>query len=258
MIDLAHERLGDRGGAPVVVVHGTMDRGGGFRRAARRCHGLDIVLYDRRGYAGSVDAGLSVSLEEQLDDLRGVLGWFDRSPVTLVGHSLGGLLCAHFAIESPAEVRSLGLWEPPMPWLEWYRSDIGERARQLGAERDGEAAAESFLRAMVGDRVWDRMPVSMRTQRRAEGSALLADLDMCRRPEARFDAASVATPTIVGWGSESPERFRRSAALLLESLPDAFGVEVAGSSHGVHLSHPDEFAAFIQASAARGSHRTTT
>lgn len=252
MTDLATERLGDPHGAPVVVVHGTMDRAAGFRRSARRCSGLDVVIYDRRGYADSRDRGLSPDLAAQVGDLREVVEWLGRSPVTLVGHSFGGLICAHFAIETPSAVRSLGLWEPPMPWLAWYRSAVGERARQLGEQHDGAAAAEAFLRAMVGDRIWDRMPEAMRAERRSEGAALLADLEMCRRPEAQFDPAALTVPTIVGWGTESPERFGRSTALLLEELPNAWGIEVAEASHGVHLSHPQEFAAFMQATAARG------
>ena len=117
----------------------------------------------------------------------------------------------------------------------------------------GRAAAEAFLRSMVGDRLWDRMPSAMRAERRAEGVALVADLQMCRRPEAEVDFHAVVRPTLLGCGAASAERFRWSARHLLEALPDAMLVEVAESQHGAHLSHPTEFAAFAAAARARGT-----
>lgn len=245
MDGLAVRRDGEPGGPTVIVVHGTMDRAAGFRRSVRRTHGLDVVLYDRRGYAASRSAGLSPSIGAQVQDLSAVVSWAGDGPVVVVGHSLGGLIGAHLSINEPARVAALGLWEPPMPWLEWYTSSAGEGALRIGQLRDGSAAAEFFLRAMVGDRIWERMPPSMRAERLAEGPALLADLDLCRRPEARFDPADLRCPVVIGCGSESHERFRRSAALLAEEVPGAVTFEIPGANHGAHLSHPDEFARFM-------------
>ena len=171
----------------------------------------------------------------------------------LVGHSLGALLSFHASLAAPDVVTCLGAWEPPLPWREEYSSALRDRPSVLGHLEDPEAAAEAFLRSMVGDRLWDRMPSAMRAERRAEGVALVADLQMCRRPEAEVDFHAVVRPTLLGCGAASAERFRWSARHLLEALPDAMLVEVAESQHGAHLSHPTEFAAFAAAARARGT-----
>jgi pimeloyl-ACP methyl ester carboxylesterase len=129
---------------------------------------------------------------------------------------------------------------------------VGERAAALGRLEDPAAAAEHFLRGMIGEALWDRMPEAMREERRAEGVALVADLELCRLPSAELDFGTIHQPVLVGCGAESAERFRRSAEHLMSELPDAVMVEVAGSTHGVHLSHPAEFGAFIAAARAQG------
>jgi pimeloyl-ACP methyl ester carboxylesterase len=249
---LAVDRIGDPSGPTVVVVHGTMDRASSFRRAARRAVGLDVVLYDRRGYARSLDAGVARDVPAQVADLLEVVAWSGAQDVCVVGHSLGGLLALHAAVARPDVISCVGAWEPPMAWFDWYTAGVGERAVAIGRLEDPAAAAEHFLRGMVGDTLWERMPQTMRDERRAEGMALLADLELCRLPSAALDFGTVHQPVLVGCGAESAARFRRSADHLMSHLPDAVLVEVAESSHGVHLSHPAEFGAFIAAARAQG------
>jgi pimeloyl-ACP methyl ester carboxylesterase len=249
---LAVDRLGDPDGPTVVIVHGTMDRASSFRRAARRAVGLDVVLYDRRGYARSLAAGVARDVPTQVADLLEVVAWTGAEDVCVVGHSLGGLLALHAAAARPDVISCVGAWEPPMAWFDWYTAGVGERAAALGRLEEPAAAAEHFLRGMIGEALWERMPQAMRDERRAEGVALVADLELCRLPSAALDFGTVRQPVLVGCGAESAERFRRSADHLMSHLPDAVLVEVAESNHGVHLSHPAEFGAFIVAARAQG------
>jgi pimeloyl-ACP methyl ester carboxylesterase len=251
---LAVTRWGDQAGATVVLVHGTMDRSAAFRRTARQLEGFDVVVYDRRGYGQSRGAGLSPGIDDQVDDLLGVIEWSGAQPgrpLTVVGHSLGGLLTMHASVRRPDLMASIGVWECPMPWLEWYTSSPEARPVGRAVVAEGPEAAELFLRAVIGDKLWDRMPQAMKDERRAEGAALVADLALCRRPEAAIDFDAVTTPVMVGTGSVSAARFRRAAETLRDQLPNAMMVEVADAEHGVHLSHPEEFAAFVRAAVAR-------
>lgn len=225
-------------GARVVLVHGAMDRGGSFGRVANRLRDLDVVTYDRRGYAGSSAVGPATSFDEQVADLLEVL---DRRPSVVAGHSFGGNVVLTAAERHPDLVRAAVVFEPPAPWQEWWpgttqRSSVG---------RTPEETAEAFMRRMVGDRIWDMLPASTRSQRRAEGATLLAELRSLggRRP---YDPGAVTVPVIVGWGTESPEHMVQAARILAGELPRATAVEVQGSNHGVHLSHPSEMAAMIR------------
>jgi pimeloyl-ACP methyl ester carboxylesterase len=237
--------------ASVIVVHGTMDRGSSFRRMVRHLPDLEVILYDRRGYAGSADAGLSRTLDEQLEDLHAVMQVATHAPPVLVGHSLGGLLCLHAALRWPADCAALLVWEPPVPWLDWYRGSVGETASRMSEASAPEDVAEVFMRGMIGDRLWNRLPSAMKAERRSEGDALITDLALARSPSVVVDFASVSVPTIAGCGAASPPRFGRSARLVLSEVPDAMMIEVADSDHGVHLSHPAELAALVSATVAR-------
>lgn len=253
---LAVSRYGPEAGAPVVLVHGAMDRSAGFRRCARHLPDLRVTTYDRRGYAGSIDAGIASTMAASVADLMLVIDAETSGPISVVGHSLGGLIALHAAFSHPDRIVSVGAWESPMPWVDWYVSDAAANARRVvdvanNSPADPGDAAESFMRTMIGDRLWERLPAAMRTARRAEGATLLADLAMTRSDESRLDFTQITVPVIAGSGSDSQERFRRSAATLMAEVPGAMGIEVAGSTHGVHLTHPLEFAAMISAVVAR-------
>ena len=246
--DVDHATSHDHG-LEIVIVHGTMDRGAAFRRTARRVEAAAPVLFDRRGYAGSSHAGLATAIADQVDDLEVVVDHL-AAPVTLVGHSLGGLLAMHLGVRRPDAIRSLGLWEPPLPWLDWYTGAVGERLMGMEGLESGDAA-DLFMRSMIGDRLWERLPEAQRAERREEGPALMADIALSRNG-GEVDLGLVDRPTVVGHGTESPARFQRSVAHLVGELPDAVSFEIAGAAHGAHLSHPAEFARFVDVSVERG------
>ncbi len=253
---LAVSRYGPRAGSAVVLIHGAMDRSAGFRRCVRHLPDHRVTTYDRRGYAGSLDAGISMTMSESVADLMMIVDAETDGPVAVVGHSLGGLIALHAGLAHPGRIVSVGAWEPPMPWLEWYVSRAASNAMRVAEVARNEAddpgdSAEAFMRTMIGDRLWERLPLAMRAERRTEGATLLADLAMTRADSSRLDFSQLTVPVIAGSGSDSQERFRRSAATLRAEAPGAMGIEVAGSNHGVHLSHPGEFAAFIAAVIAR-------
>ncbi len=248
---------GDADSPVIILVHGGMDRSSGFRKTIRFLSGFTLVTFDRRGYADSIAAGLSSGIAAQVDDLMSVADAVTNGPLVVVGHSMGGLIALHAGRLHPGRVVSVGAWEPPMPWLPWYLSDAARSASKVASGDPGDAA-EAFLRTMIGERAWERMSQTWRDQRRAEGAALRSDLEMTRSAEAVLDFGQLNVPVLAGSGSESAERFRRSAATLVAEVPGAFGIEIAGASHGAHLSHPEEFAAVVRAVVSRAVDRPDT
>jgi pimeloyl-ACP methyl ester carboxylesterase len=256
---------GDTAGAtrPVVVlVHGSLDRAQSFRRVMRRLTGLDVVAYDRRGYAGSRAAleGHSGDLQGHVTDLLAVVrAVIDDGPadprVTLVGHSFGGDVVIAAALRAPELLASIGAFEPPMPWLGFRRGTTGAR----GAPRpwpaiaaDPRVEAESFFRRMVGDAAWDRLSEEAREGRRADGRALVADLTSLRGPKP-FEVTELRMPSVFGrGGAGSAEHHRLGTAWLATHVPQASLFEIPGATHGAHLSHPDAFASFVEAAVAAG------
>lgn len=228
-----------RGSEPVVVlVHGAMDRSTSFGRVARHLADVAVVRYDRRGYGRSRAAG-PTDLAGHVADLARIV---DGRPALLVGHSVGGVI-ALAAVSVVGSVRGVVAYEAPTPWAPWWPAGTGAARRD---DLDPADAAERFMRRMVGDRVWARLPPSTREARRAEGAALRADLDLVAAG-APFDPASVAVPVLALAGSETSWWHRRGAEELAAAVPvGRFGL-VEGAGHGAHLTHPFALADRVRA-----------
>ncbi|MGE3621776.1 MAG: alpha/beta fold hydrolase [Acidimicrobiia bacterium] len=241
------ERPGPPDVARVVTVHGGLDRASSFLRTERHLPDLTVVRYDRRGYARSLDAGPAVDFDQQVDDLVGVV---DGRPSVVVGHSFGGLLALALAGRRPDLVRAVLVYEAPMPWLGWWPLATPGQAATRFAETPAEAA-ERFMRALIGDEHWARLPAPTRQQRRAEGPALLADLASVRPPApVPIDPATIVAPLVVASGGRSPGHQRRAAEEIAGAAPRGERHEIAGAGHGAHLSHPAELAALVRRAVA--------
>ena len=250
----------------VVVVPGAMDRAGGFLRAIRHLDIAEVIAYDRRGYATSRALLPSDRLEDHVDDLLAVIGDVD-GPVVVVGHSQGALIALHAAARvsttPPSEctpamrsIRAVGAWEPPLPWFDWYDESSQQAVHEvIRGDVEPAAIAERFMRSAVSDRLWERLPQTVRDERIAEGPALIADITASRRDDARLDLATIALPVVVGFGSQTRPHHRRSAELVASEVAGAQLVEVPGATHGVHLSHPEAFADFVRATVAAATGR---
>lgn len=266
---VTRRRPAERNGSPVptvVLVHGAMDRAASFGRVMRRLGSLDVIAYDRRGYGASAPGTQGVA--GHADDLATVARWSGAESVAIVGHSFGGLVAVVAAASAMAvvpgqpdpsggvpRVQVIGAFEPPMPWEESEVHTSGADALEVAREHGERAAAEFFYRAMVGDRVWDRIRNSEREARRAEGPALVAELADARRADAApalaadgADGRSRTTMfgrTVVGRAEMGPPHLRRAAAKMAERTGGSLE-EFAGVGHGIHISHPDTFARWVQ------------
>jgi pimeloyl-ACP methyl ester carboxylesterase len=264
---------------PVLVfVHGAMDRGTSFDRVRRRFADFATVAYDRRGYASSVSlpfgddpfADHVNDLMSVLDELGGSdgsdgsdeLGGSDgptRTPLVLIGHSAGSnvvMAAAQRLLAEPCDVRLLGavVFEPPMPWAKWWPGNAGG-STIAAFEADGpEAAAESFMRRIVTDRVWERLPADTRAARRAEGMGLVADLTTLRGRPVQFDYSAIQIPVVVGKGEKSHDHQRRSSDETAALLPNAELVELKNHGHGAHSSDPEGFSGLIHRVLAHRPH----
>jgi pimeloyl-ACP methyl ester carboxylesterase len=240
---------GDGSGRLAVLVHGTMDRATSFTRLMTKLPLWHIVAYDRRGYAGSAGAGPPATFDDQVADLVEVL---DGRPAVAFGHSFGGDVVLAAAADHPDLIPAALVWEPPQPWLPWWPESSASGG--AGAELDPDERAEWFMRRMVGDRVWERLPAATQAQRRAEGPTLHAELHTLSLGPA-FDARTVRVPVIVGRGGRSSIHQRRAARELAATLPAGEMAEIAEAGHGAHLSHPGEVAALLERAASRAASR---
>jgi pimeloyl-ACP methyl ester carboxylesterase len=234
---------GPGAGRRLVLVHGSMDRATSFTRLMGRLRDWTIVAYDRRGYAGSAVTGPPTTFDDQVDDLIEVL---DSRPAVAFGHSFGGDVVLATAADHPELITAAFVWEPPQPWLPWWPQAAGSGE----AEVEPDERAEWFMRRMVGDKVWERLPSSTRAQRRREGHTLHAEMTSLT-VAAVFDPSAIAIPVLVGRGGRSSRYQRQAAGELAAALPAGELVEINDAGHGAHLSHPAELAALLEELVAR-------
>lgn len=226
----------------VVLVHGSMDRGRSLALVDKRLSDLRVITYDRRGYNRSRHAmPLATTLFEHVEDLLSVI---DGRYAVVAGHSYGGAVALAGACRSPELIRAVVAYEAPTPWMSWWpRRSAGRGA--AGAP-EPEEAAESFMRRMIGDARWDRLPQRTRDLRRSEGAALVAEMSSLHADGAPFDPARISVPTVIARGERSLPHHRRSAEELAAVVPGAELVDVEGAGHDAHLSRPDAFAGCVR------------
>ena len=239
-----YDRPGPPGAPRVVLVHGSMDRAASFIKVERRLGDFEVVRYDRRGYGRSQAAGVARTIDDHVDDLLAVAAGpaGDGGPVAVVGHSLGGVLAVAAAVRAPEVVVSVGAFESPMSWTSaWPTTSAGGNALR---EADDAEAAERFMRGIVGDAVWERLPSRVRSQRRAEGQALVAEL-AALRAHAPYDPAALKVPVLTGYGTLSKPYHQEAARRLADQVAQGECVVIDDAGHSAHTSHPDQFAAFV-------------
>ena len=233
--------LGGRGD-PIVLVHGLMGRGSTWSRQIPWLAELGTVYtYDAPWHRGRDVADVEpVRTERFVADLADAVAALER-PVTLVGHSMGGLHSRCLAAERPELVtalvvedmapdfvgRTTGPWEP---WLHALPEEYGS-AEQVVAEF-GPLAGRYFLEAF--DRTATGWRLHGRTERWVEIAAEWGTRDYwqqwngIRAPSLLIEAGNSVTP---------PGQMSRMA----ESVQRATYLHVPGAGHLVHDDAPREY-----------------
>jgi len=140
-----------------------------------------------------------------------------------------------------------------MAWTDWWpKISAGAAAVEASRTASPQDAAEQFMRRMIGDERWERLPSRTRAERRSEGPALLAELGAIRGG-APYDPAALSVPVVSGCGTESKPYHQDAARQLAELAPHGELVVIEGAGHAAQSSHPDAFADFVRQVVARAA-----
>lgn len=244
--------------ARVVCVHGSMDRHSSFAKIrSRLIDRCDVTVYDRRGYSRSREClPPATGVADHARDLEAILS--DR-PSVVLGHSYGADVALCVASRRPDLVTAVVAFEAPLTWLDFWHEGRESHTWPSSHRPTPEQAAEAFLRRMIGNQRFDRMPSYLRTEVLRNGPAFVAEITGLRRDEAPFVPEMIEVPVVAAYGSETDERHVRASTWLADRIPGAILREVPGAGHDAHRSHPDEVAALVLeavglAKAGLGSH----
>jgi pimeloyl-ACP methyl ester carboxylesterase len=233
------DEVGPADGPLVVLVHGSMDRSTGMLKVSRQIDRVCRVLrYDRRGYGRSSPHPGPFTMADQVGDLVALLR--GRTADVVVGHSYGGNVALSLAAHHPELVRAVSIYETPLSWEPWWPGTTAG-AVAVASAGDPEAAAERFMRRLIGDARWEALPERTRAQRLVEGAAMVAELADLRthRP---WEAAAIGVPVLAGYGTGGSPHHRTGMEHVASTVVGARAVELEGCRHDAPLSHHALFA----------------
>lgn len=219
---IAYEVAGS--GPPVVLVHGLSGSSRWWRRNIgaltphRRVYVVDLIGF------GASRAQLPFALAEAAGYLTRWLDQLELERISLVGHSMGGMIAAELAADAPERVDRLVLVDPAALPL-----DARRLRHALSLLRELRYLSPSFLPVLIAD----ALRAGPLTLWRAATALMLADL----RPK----LALIRAPTLVIWGEHDalvPVAFAQQLAQYLryEEL-----VVIKGAGHVPMWDRPQEF-----------------
>ena len=247
-IELEYEFVGT--GEPVVFIHGAF--------IADSCRPLltepaladqyQLLLYRRRGHAGSGHTGGVASIARGAADCRELLHALGVSRAHVVGHSYGGCVALQLALDAPEVVHTLSLLEPGLAIGEsgqGYRESL-ERSAMRYRETDAALVVHEFFQAR-----WPSYREKLEQALPGAAAQAVADAETWFERDLpgllswQFEATvaqRITQPVLAVLGGASDAlspRFAETQRLLLAWLPRAEGFVLPGATHFMHLESPE-------------------
>ncbi|MBP9088074.1 MAG: alpha/beta hydrolase [Kofleriaceae bacterium] len=215
---------------------------------------FSLLAYDRRGCGQSPAADRLWTVEDHADDVLTIIDRQGGPPPILVGSSFGSVVALDVARRFPAALAGLVLIEPPMA----ASDDVPpipdgflQHFDALAVAEGGPAAAEYFLRTVLGDTAYEKMPRMFQARSKAQFAGIRADSEAlgCYHPRYTL-LRSCKVPTLLLGGQQSAGYFRPTLEKLASVLPAAQLVIVANAGHMLHAQASRKFAELVAAFAA--------
>lgn len=203
-----------------------------------------VILYYRRGYAGSYPAQGPGSIVRDAADCRNLIAALQLRQVHLVGYSYSGAVALQLARDAGEHVHTLTLIEPPpvhVPSSGSFRA-ANTRLQDVRWARGPDAALGAFMTTLMGPdwrtEVEQRLPGAVAQMQR--DATTFFDTDLPALLSWRFaaeDARRIACPVLHIGGHDSGPWFADVRELILTWFPLAEDVLLTGADHSLALTH---------------------
>jgi pimeloyl-ACP methyl ester carboxylesterase len=229
-------------GPRVLLIHGSAadHTSWAIQLASPLRERFTLVAYDRR-----VDA---TTVEEHAADAAEVLAG-DRA--LIVASSFGAVVALELLRTRPELCAGAVLIEPPMGSADDVPAApapfLAEFDR-LVVEQGGPAAGEFFLRTVLGDEAFDRIPRAYQERSKDKWAEIRADSAALLTYRPRYaELAAIDVPVLLVGGERSAGYFRPTLDALSRALPRVRIEIIAGAGHMLQAEAPRRFAEVVTA-----------
>ncbi len=229
------------GGPPVVLVHGSATDHATWtiQIASALTEQVRLIAYDRRGTGRSPPAEGALTIEDHADDLLAlVAAEAGGQTATVVGSSFGAAVVLEACRRDRGRIGAAVMIEPPLAAADDAPAvPVGflPALDALAAREGPEAAAEQFLRTVLGAAAYERMPRAFTARSKAMWPQIRADSEALARYRVGYaELGAIATPIRLLGGERSAPYFRPTLAALGRALPRATIEIIAGGGHMLH------------------------
>jgi pimeloyl-ACP methyl ester carboxylesterase len=149
-------------------------------------------------------------------------------------------LCAGVVMIEPPMGAADDIPAAPAPFLAEFD--------RLVAEQGGPAAGEFFLRTVLGDEAFDRIPLAYQERSKAKWAEIRADSAALLAYRPRYaELGAIDVPVLLIGGQKSASYFRATLDALCAALPRARIEIIAGAGHMLQAEAPRRFAELLTA-----------
>ncbi len=228
-------------GAPVVLLHGVGLQSAAWQpQIAALAPDHHVLALDLPGHGMSAGLGRGARLPDFVDWLRRALDALQLGPVNLVGHSLGALIAAGYAIEHPEQVSRLALLNGVFRRSANARAEVEARADEIA---QGRRDIDSPLARWFGDASRERSVCACVRQWLSEvdqGGYATAYAAFARGDDIYADRfATLACPLLALTGSDDPNSTPEMSRAMASAARSGVADVIEGHRHMVNLTAPD-------------------
>jgi pimeloyl-ACP methyl ester carboxylesterase len=165
--------------------------------------------------------------------------------ITLVGHSMGGLIALDFASHNPGSIQNLILIDP------FFKQDqLNSILRLINRKPDWyqnalRLAPKWLIHTLVSLDVRGLIHYEERTRRQIAEDYKRASPQIVYIPGTLPDISNnidcITSPTLVIWGTKDATLDPKSFPSIVASIPNGHGEAINGAGHQPHLAQPEIF-----------------
>jgi pimeloyl-ACP methyl ester carboxylesterase len=249
--------VGTANGRTVLLLHG-MNFGGfyfGGPIEALRKEGFRVVVPDQIGFGRSSKPVIPYNFHDMAMNTRKLLQTLGVAKVSVVGHSMGGMLAARFSASYPDVVERTVLYNPigltDVRWdSKWTSADEAYKTTMSQTHDQAYQAFYANIRRYFPPGTWK--PEYEQYVRILYAPTLSADWPRLAMVRAIYRQITYLDPVVHDWphikaktlvlgGDKDGPDFPAQARHIAETVPDATLVLLPGVGHVPHIQVPDVF-----------------